>query len=76
MLDPIDLKHIRLVDQDMHIRSEARSSKEANLGSQFEVIKKDFHIQEVAGHLWWVAPLQFQALRNGTVSHIAGIHHG
>ncbi|MFA6097044.1 MAG: hypothetical protein WC788_05445 [Candidatus Paceibacterota bacterium] len=61
ILDPIDLKHIRLVDQDMAYSLGSKIiGKEANLGSQYEVIKKDFHIQEVAGHLWWVAPLQFQ----------------
>lgn len=61
VLDPIDLNHIRLVDQDIAWSKAQKIIGEGdNLGSQYKVVEKDFHIQEVNKHLWWVGPLQYR----------------
>lgn len=61
IFDPIDLKHIRLVDRDLaySLGSNIIGSRD-NFGSIYRVEKDDFHIQTVNNHLWWVAPLEFQ----------------
>lgn len=62
ILDPIDLKHVRLVDQDLaySLGHNVIGGSSANLGSMYKVKKEEFHIQIVKGHEFWVAPLEFQ----------------
>lgn len=61
---PIDTEHVRLVDQEMayYLGNKIIGESKENLGSQFEVRKRDFHIQKVNDRLYWVAPLQFRGI--------------
>ncbi|MEA2098360.1 MAG: hypothetical protein U9P70_04800 [Patescibacteria group bacterium] len=61
VLDPIDTKHVRLVDKDLaHSLIQNVMGTKNNLGSIYEVQKGELHIQIVNGHEFWVAPLEFQ----------------
>lgn len=63
VLDPIDTKHVRLVDKDLaySLAQNIMGTKD-NLGSIYEVQKGELHIQIVNEHEFWVAPLEFQSL--------------
>ena len=61
VLDPINTKHVRLVDKDLaySLAQNIMGTKD-NLGSIYEIQKGELHIQIVNGHEFWVAPLEFQ----------------
>lgn len=62
VLDPIDTKHVRLVDIDLaYSLAQNIMGTRDNLGSIYEVQKGELHIQIVNGHEFWVAPLEFQS---------------
>lgn len=62
VLDPINIRHVRLVDQDLaySLAQNIIGGSGNNLGSIYEVEKDEIHIQIVKGHEYWVAPLEFQ----------------
>ena len=62
IFDPIDTKHVRLVDQDLaySLAHNIIGSDINNLGSIYEIKKEEIHIQMVKNHEYWVAPLEFQ----------------
>jgi len=62
VFDPINIKHVRLVDQDLalSLAQTVIGGSQENLGSQFEITKDEMHIQMVEGHEYWVVPLEFQ----------------
>ena len=62
VLDPIDTKHVRLVDKDLaySLAQNIMGTKD-NLGSIYEIRKGELHIQIVNGHEFWIAPLEFQS---------------
>ncbi|MCK5493598.1 MAG: hypothetical protein KAJ14_10855 [Candidatus Omnitrophica bacterium] len=63
VLDPIDTKHVRLVDKDLaySLAQNIMGTKD-NLGSIYEVKKGELHIQIINDHEYWVAPLEFQSI--------------
>ena len=61
VLDPIDIKHVLLVDKDLaYSLAQNIMGTRDNLGSIYEVQKGELHIQIVNGHEFWIAPLEFQ----------------
>lgn len=61
IMDPINPEHVRLIDQKMAAYLGNKIiGQYGNIGSQYEVLEEDFHIQKVNDHLWWVAPLEFR----------------
>ena len=61
VLDPINTKHIRLVDKDLaYSLAQNIMGTRDNLGSIYEIREGELHIQIVNGHEFWVAPLEFQ----------------
>ena len=64
VLDPIDTKHVRLVDKDLaySLAQNIMGTKD-NLGSIYEVKKGELHIQIVNNHEFWVAPLEFKSFQ-------------
>lgn len=61
IIDPINPEHVRLIDQKMaSYLGNKIIGQYGNIGSQYEVLEEDFHIQKVNDRLWWVAPLEFR----------------
>ncbi|MFA5432538.1 MAG: hypothetical protein WC319_06650 [Candidatus Paceibacterota bacterium] len=61
-LDPIDLKHVRLVDLDLaySLGKNVIGDPSGTLGSIYQIEKNEMTLQLIKGHEFYVAPLEFQ----------------
>jgi hypothetical protein len=62
-LDPIDLKHVRLVDLDLahSLGKNIIGDPSGTLGSMYQIEKSEMTLQIIKGHEFYVAPLEFQS---------------
>jgi len=60
-LPQTDNKHIVMVDRDVALYLAQAKMGQDNLGSKYKLEKDDFVKQSIAGHLYWVCPLEYKS---------------
>lgn len=60
-LPQTDNRHIVLVDREVAAFLAQAKLGEDNLGSKYTLEKEDFVKQSIAGHLYWVCPLEYKS---------------
>ncbi len=65
-LPETDATHMVMVDQSIayYLGQQSIAKTGDNLGSIFHTVQSDYTLQSVRGHLYWVAPLEYNSMLN------------